>query len=182
MARRLARGAGRIVRVKYFTALVYPSGRDPTKQQRQTTYIAAIRSLPDVQVIYGRHRRRWMDCRVPRAKRKGCTEQGWPYYQEKQTDVNIAIEIINDAHDDAFDAMLLVSRDGDLARILRAIKSKFAQKRIVLASPPGPSSADLPRYAHSHIHITNADFNACRLPVVVTLKSRKQVARPKEWV
>lgn len=173
LARRLTRRAGSVEAVKYFTALVEPTGRDPDKRRRQAHYLAALRTRPETHIIYGRFKPRPRHCRTC-----GAT---WKSFEEKQTDVNIAMEILSDAYESRFDTMLLISRDGDLAGVLRRIKQDFPQLGIILACPPGRASPDLGRFATRSIHVTAQDFRLCQLPDQVTTESAKIVRRPSSW-
>jgi uncharacterized LabA/DUF88 family protein len=55
-------------------------------------------------------------------------------YEGKETDVNIATALHNDAALDRYDTALLVSGDSDLTRAVRDID---VRKRVVVAFPPG---------------------------------------------
>lgn len=92
--------------VKYFTALVSSTPRDPTKNRRQITYIEALQTRPAVEVFYGHYLSKQVTCRNCGA--------AWETHEEKMTDVNIAIEMLNDAYQDRFDTALLISADSDL--------------------------------------------------------------------
>ena len=56
------------------------------------------------------------------------------------TDVNVAVEMIGDAHDDVFDTAIIVSGDGDLTGPLSAIRRRHPGKRVVAAFLPNRSS------------------------------------------
>lgn len=172
LARTLAKPEGRIISAKYFTAMVHPTPEDPDKTRRQARYIAALRTK-DVRIIFGSFKTRNNECRRCHAR--------WIGYEEKQTDVNIAMEILSDAYQDRFDTMILVSRDGDLVSIVRRIREDFPGKRIILALPPGKASPDLPRYAHAAIHITEAHLKKSQLPDQVVTKSGAIAERPPSW-
>ena len=173
LARLLGEKEGALVRVKYFTAMVHPTSDDPDKPHRQARYNAALRSRPDVRIIFGSYKPRWPRC-------KFC-KRTYKTYQEKQTDVNIAMEILIDAYENRFDTLMLLSRDGDLVGPLKTMRRLFPQKRIILASPPGNASPDLPRCADAHIHITRTHFNKCQLPDAVATGDGRTVHRPDEW-
>ncbi len=56
-------------------------------------------------------------------------------YEEKQTDVNIALAMVMDAVDDKYDRCWLLSADNDFAPVLSAIRHKF-HKQAGLIIPP----------------------------------------------
>jgi len=173
LARLLARPAGQIVAVKYFTAMVRNPPHDLDKTGRQGRYNAAIRSKSGVHIIYGHYKPRLCECWA-------CGSR-WKTYEEKQTDVNIALEVLADAQDDKFDVLLLITRDGDLVSVLRTIKQRFSYKRVIVAAPPGQASPDLSRFADAYIHITDAHLKACQFPDEVRTAKGVAVYRPDTW-
>ena len=42
-----------INQIKYFTALVNPRSTDPNQSTRQQTYLRALRTIPNLEIIYG---------------------------------------------------------------------------------------------------------------------------------
>ena len=64
-------------------------------------------------------------------------------YEEKETDVNIAIAMLTDAVRDLYDTALLVSADSDLRPVVAAVKRLRTGKRIVAAFPPRRRSKGL---------------------------------------
>jgi uncharacterized LabA/DUF88 family protein len=56
-------------------------------------------------------------------------------YEEKETDVNIAISMIKDAAQDVYDTAILVSGDTDLRPVVATVKQLRPNKRIVVAVP-----------------------------------------------
>lgn len=119
-----------LVQTKYFTSR---TGRLEGKSKRQNTYIEAIQTLPDVEVIFGHYlssQRACNRCNVP------CE-----FNQEKMTDVNIAVQLLQDAITDSFDTALIISADSDLIAPIAAVRKLFPHKRIVVARPPGRFSA-----------------------------------------
>lgn len=48
-------------------------------------------------------------------------------YEEKMTDVNIAVELLGDAQDDAFDTAIIISGDSDLTPPVRATLSRYPE-------------------------------------------------------
>jgi hypothetical protein len=75
-----------LVVTKYFTAKVrFPPG----KQRRQTTFLEALGTLPDLRIYYGHYL----------ADKITCRNCGHTYttHHEKMTDVNIAVELLTDA-------------------------------------------------------------------------------------
>lgn len=68
---------------------------------RQDTYLQALATLPDLSIHYGYHQ----------PKRTICAQCGarLETYEEKMTDVNIAIAMLADAQDNAYDRAIVIS-------------------------------------------------------------------------
>lgn len=57
-------------------------------------------------------------------------------YEEKQTDVNIAINLVKDAFLKESDLLFLVSNDSDISPAIRVAKENNKKLKIVVISPP----------------------------------------------
>ena len=97
------------------------------------------------------------------------------------TDVNIAVEILQDAFQQAFDTAILFSADSDLIAPVSAIKKLFPEKRIVVACPPGRFSVNLTRAAHGYLKIGHGSIEKSQLPDEVQTASGFILRRPSTW-
>ena len=61
----------------------------------------------------------------------------WTRPVEKQGDVNLAISIIDGAHEGLFDKCYLVTADSDQAATVRLFRDRFKNKDIISVAPPG---------------------------------------------
>jgi uncharacterized LabA/DUF88 family protein len=157
--------------VRYFTARVR---RDAEGQQRQSDYLDALRERsPRVKIKDGRFQekgRRCHDC-----------GSAWTVFEEKETDVNIAVALLADAVRDQFDTALLISADSDLCPAVRETKSLFPAKRIIAAFPPGRHSAELKRVVNGFMFIGEDKVRQAQLPDQVATKAGVVLRRPKHW-
>lgn len=66
--------------------------------------------------------------------------------KEKQTDVNIAVQLLEDAFNNNFDIAFLLSADSDLAPAVKAVKRNKPEKIVIVVPPPfeGKSKDDNP--------------------------------------
>ena len=82
------------------------------------------------------------------AKPRGCKKCGnqWIAHEEKNTDVNAAVSLLDGAYQNAYDKALLVTRDSDMKMAVSLVVERFPEKEIVLVAPPGlKHSKDLAR-------------------------------------
>lgn len=127
-----------ILSIKYFTALV--SGKiDADQPIRQKTYIRALRKyIPEISIYYGQFNSH--EKSFPLVKPIKTASGKTIYYatviksEEKGSDVNLAVQLLNDARLDRFDCAIVVSNDGDLKEALRIV-SEDLHKKIGLVTP-----------------------------------------------
>lgn len=170
VVRRLLEKDERLRTVKYFTSRI--SG-PPEKVQRQNEYIDAIAAQPHTQVYFGHYQTHRRVCR--------CCAYPSEEHHEKQTDVNIAVEMLVDAHRDVFDTAVLLSADADLVPVISALRQLFPAKRVVVFFPPGRGSVRLAQEAHAQRRVRRWVIQACQLPDEVMGLDGYPRRRPREW-
>ena len=139
-----------ILAVKYFTARVSGTAADQSKPQRQDVYLRALQHYRrEVAVYFGHFLRHTV--RAPLAHPMGSTRTAEVIKtEEKGSDVNLAVHLLNDSWLDAYDCAAVVSNDSDLAEAMRLVRHHHG-KRIGLITPgTGRPSRQL---------LTQADFS-----------------------
>lgn len=112
----------RIVAVHYFTALVSDTPSDPSKSIRQNTYLRALEAyIPELRVHYG-HFLRNNKRRPLAANPKSMVEI--IHTEEKGSDVNLAVHLLNDAWHDRYDCAAVISNDSDLEQAIALAKHR----------------------------------------------------------
>ena len=159
-----------LVEVKYFTARL---SHDPDKQKRQNTFLEAVALLPDTRIFYGHY--------LPKPQRCFRCGATWNSHEEKMTDVNIAVELLNDAADDRFDTALLISADSDLSAPVEAVGKRLPKKRVVVACPPDRQSKRLERMAHACFRIGRKKLQDSQFPETITKPDGFTLKRPESW-
>jgi uncharacterized LabA/DUF88 family protein len=165
-----------LTRVLYFTA--YPTW-NADKKLRHETYVSALRTV-GVEPIFGEFKVAMVQCEVP--KPTGCQE----FYQEhneKQTDVNIAVSILEFSGD--YDKMLLVTADSDQVPTIKLLKKKYPEKHARAIHPVGRRSKELERVCDSSERITEAQLAAAQFsdPIMINRPSglTASIAKPNSW-
>jgi hypothetical protein len=159
--------------VRYFSARISPSPGDPDKHLRQQTYLEAVETLAGVEAVYGHYLSKPKECRA-------CGAQ-WQQAEEKMTDVNIAVRLLADAMDDAFDTAMIVSADSDLVPPVDAVRARFPSKRIIIASPPARHSTRLAASANACFTIGRKKLQDSQLPDTITKPDGFVLTRPASW-
>jgi len=159
--------------VHYFTSRIQPNGRNVADMQRQSDYLDALATLPSLTIHYGHYLQ----------KSKRCLHCGatWMDYEEKMTDVNIAMQLLTDAFDDHVDTALVISADSDLTTPVRQVRARFPAKRVIVAQSPGRNSVQLACAATAAFTISETKVRQSQLPVTVTTASGYVFQRPAHW-
>lgn len=125
-----------IIRIKYFTALVTAYPNKPNQPVKQQMYIRALKTLPNVDIIYGHYLTHhvWMPC--SKAFRTGTIKlREVVKSEEKGSDVNLGTHLLHDAHKGLFDVAVVISNDSDLMEPIRIVISDLG--KIVGVINPG---------------------------------------------
>lgn len=169
LAREIAGGKSLITAVHFFTAF-YPG--EPQKRQRHEDYLDALR-LRGVTPVIGTFRRKEKYCRACKQVSVG--------YEEKETDVNIAVSLFKFACLDAYDKALLLSGDSDLLPAIRAVREVYPEKQVQVVFPPGHRYTHaLRQAAHSCIRINNGHLLRNQLPDPV-IGGGRIIRKPQSW-
>ena len=173
MAGRLLRPGQTLAKVRYFTAEIVPQPGAQGARVRQDTYLKVLASLPNLSIHYGRFLPRQANCR-----HCGAT---WTRYEEKMTDVNIAVELLGDAQDDTFDTAIIISGDGDLSGPVQAVRRRYPDKRVIIAFPPRRHSIGLRNVATGAFTIGRDVFRDSQFPEQVIQSDGYVLMRPANW-
>ena len=97
------------------------------------------------------------------------------------TDVNIAVELLGDAVDNAYDTAIVVSADSDLVGPIKAVLGRYPSKQIVVAFPPERSSNHLSQVATKDFTIGRKKLKDSQLPNQVAKPDGYVLTRPPTW-
>ena len=173
LAERLLRPGQRLAMIRYFTARFRPRAEDPEKPLRQDAYLKALATLPNLTIQYGHHLPKTETCRICGAS--------WETFEEKMTDVNIAIALFRDAMQDAFDTAIIISADSDLTSPIDAVLQGYPGKRVVVVFPPNLGSKTLRNYASATFTLGRGIIARSQFPPQVTDPNGYPLHRPARW-
>ncbi|WP_312966554.1 NYN domain-containing protein [Stutzerimonas kunmingensis] len=159
--------------IHYFTARLRLARNNQADKQRQDDYLDALLTRHSLHIHYGHYLRKNRTCRSCGAS--------WPDYEEKMTDVNIAVQLIADAFDDNFDTALIISADSDLTTPVQMVRQRFPHKKIVIAQPPGRNSNQLSQAANGAFQISRKKLQQSQLPETITTAAGVTLQRPATW-
>ena len=170
LAGRFVRKGDEVADVFYFSAF---ATWKPDAMARHRVFIDALKSR-GIKVVLGKFKEKDRYC----INCKTFT----PAHEEKQTDVNMGIYLINEAYRDSYDTAFILSNDTDQVPAIRLVKATFPQKRIGVLFPIDRWSSELAQVCHFWRKIRKKDLSKSQLPGSITLHSGKTLTKPATWI
>ncbi len=177
--------------IKYFTAKIIESvAKAEDSVSSQARYHTALLKLYDgrIELVQGYYAVNKMKVKIvdaddtDRAPRECQEILAWKV-EEKQSDVNLALQCYHDAITGLIDHAVIVTNDTDIAPALKMIRDHTAV-RIGVVVPttdheriPNTGLAEQAHWVRTHI--THAELAACQLPRVIP--GRKPTVKPESW-
>lgn len=112
-----------ITQILFFSA--YPTWK-PDSYRRHREYVKALHAH-GVTPVLGQFKNKSKQCLKCKTT--------WTSREEKETDVNLALALLDLAYKDAYDHAFLLTRDSDLAPAVRKVKANFPDKKISIFAP-----------------------------------------------
>jgi hypothetical protein len=168
----------RIVQIKYFTALVNPRPRDPDQRMRQETYLRALRTIPNLEIVLGTFLTHEVTMLL--AGNSG----GYVRViktEEKGSDVNIATHLLMDGFKNRYELAVVVSNDSDLLMPIQTVMHELKKPVGVLApTQQGHPSQMLTKYATFVKQIRRNILANSQFPSVMS-DANGTFAKPANW-
>lgn len=170
--------ANRIVRVRYFTARVTAPTGDPDMPTRQDAYLRALKAhIPELSIHFGKFTEQKKTRRVVNPPPRYV--EVW-HREEKGSDVNLAVHMLNDAWRDEFDCAVVVSNDSDLAEALTLVRG-LGKVVGILTTTNRPTKL-LHDQSNFFRRITDTHLRNSQLPDPVAGSTPGQlIHRPASW-
>jgi len=178
LTRSLLRANQNLKRVKYFTARISGGNHMQEKVKRQSAYLDVLTSTGIIDIVEGKFHRRTNSYKFSRANTN--LQIDITKSQEKQTDVNIAVQMIDDAMNNRFDIAFLFSADSDLIPPVNLINQRYPKKRVMVWLPPKAKAVELKKVAPSAT-IYEGKFKKALFPESVEVTPGVMVDQPAEW-
>ncbi|MEO5707146.1 MAG: NYN domain-containing protein [Alteraurantiacibacter sp.] len=167
LAESLLRTGEQVKLVRYFSA--YATWKTDA-YARHRDYVAALKAqgVETNMASFKKKPRRCFSCGAQ-----------WFGHEEKETDVNIAVQMVADALTGEVDRLILISADTDLAPPIRTIAQLAPQCEVFVATPPK-------RFKNCQalkpaLEITAGRIAKCLLPAQVQVSATKTIARPQSY-
>lgn len=160
-------------KVYYFSAIAtYLKPQYPQKIIKHEQYIKCLEST-GVEVILGRFKNKDVYCHNCKSKILK--------HEEKETDVYIAIKILELLFNDECDEVVVVSGDTDLGAAAKKALELFPTKKVRFAFPYERKNKELLRIAPDSFSIGKTQYAKHLLPNPVILRDGMEIKKPDNW-
>jgi uncharacterized LabA/DUF88 family protein len=145
LATRLSRGF-HFVKLNYYTSPL-PDSRSEA-YRRQQVFFGQLRKSSRINLVLGRNEPRFTD--------------GRKHHVEKETDVNLAADMVVGAYRGRYDAAMLVAGDTDYVRAAGAVQEEG--KKVIWGHPPAQKHSDqLAQVCDELIELDEKFLRTCQL-------------------
>lgn len=165
--------------IRYFSALI----AGPTKLN-QEAYLKALSTTPRVNVILGRFKEKNVKCGVP-----GCSNSGTKWFrmpEEKRTDVNIAVFLLDDAYQNECDQQIIFSGDSDSVPAVNMVRLRHPEVKIIVyvpsQNPARGAAVELRSAAHVNKTLPINFLSKSQFPNTIPDGAGGVITRPATWV
>ncbi len=167
-----------IQKVKYFTAKVSAVPNNPQGPRRQDIYLRALKmDQPNAEVHLGHFLSHEVRMPLARPSRKRKTVSVIKT-QEKGSDVNLAVHLLNDAWREIYDCAVVVTNDSDIAEALRLVKQRGSVRIGVVTPGDRNTSSQLRKYADFVRRIRDNALKQSQLPDPIP---NTEIYKPERW-
>jgi hypothetical protein len=165
-----------IVGIKYFTAKVSARPNDPGQPTRQQTYLRALRTVSNLEIIFGHFLAH--EIYMPLA---GNPNQAVKVIktEEKGSDVNLAAHLVNDGHRGRYEVAVLITNDSDLLEPLKMARYEL-NLPVGILNPQKRPSRVLLQHASFIKEIRSGVLRASQFPSVLRDASGT-FHKPRGW-
>lgn len=181
LANHLAGRNSQVHKIHYFTAHIHRSETDPEQNIRQQLYFRALETIPSVELHFGKHVRVERVGRILKPETLGLP-RGYLHrvsiYEEKGSDVNLAVRLLDDAWSGEIERGIVVSNDTDLIEAIRLARRHI---RVDVVSPQANLATELVKIASYSWMLGPRLLRRCRMDVPVVARDGSLLYPPKNW-
>ncbi|HUU45476.1 MAG TPA: NYN domain-containing protein [Acidobacteriota bacterium] len=174
---RFLRKGQEMVGVYYFSALAHWNNE---KVKRHRMFLSALESV-GVNIVLGKYGKVTRSARLYDPRRKGKISVIYETFEEKQSDVNIALYMHKMAVDDLYDEAAVISGDGDFVPAIRLVQEGPYNKRVRIILPVNQRGTDLSAVANEKAKIREKHLADSQFPESITLPNGMKLRKPDQW-
>ena len=162
-----------IEKVVYFSALArHMEAQKPDHTRRQQAYLTALQSA-GVEVVMSRFKKK-----MPLCANCGMWSK---QYEEKETDVALAVRLVEALATDECDAVALVTGDTDVLPAVRTVKRLYPSRTVGVVFPYRRHSRDLAAAVDRTFPVGAHHYAKFQFPDPVAAGSGPEIYKPARW-
>ncbi len=166
-----------INKIKYFSARVSARASDPDQPIRQSTYWRALQTIPNLSIVEGSFLVK--PVRMPLANTSPQAFAQVIKTEEKGSDVNLAVHLLNDGYKNDYESAVMVTNDSDLLEPMRIVKQEL-NLPVGLVNPHKNSSFVLRQHATFIKQLRRGVLQASQFPGSLT-DANGTFHKPATW-
>jgi hypothetical protein len=170
----------RLMSIKYFTAKLNSRPNDPDAPARQATYLRALGTLPNIEITLGHFLTKNVRMMLANPTPGQSPTVEVVKTEEMGSNVNLAVQLLHDAHLDRFDCAVIVSGDSDLLMPVKIVRDEL-KKVVGVLHPQRHPCAVLKTNAASYKHPSPNFIAASQFPGTLA-DSRSTFTKPAAWI
>lgn len=171
----------KVTLIRYFTARVNATTGDPDKHVRQDSYFQALKAfIPCIEIHEGSFLRNTVTMALATPVRGLPRMVEVVKTEEKGSDVNLAVHLVNDAWLNKFDVALVISNDSDLAGAITLARERGKPVGVANPSPDADIKMNFKLYeaASFRRRIQEKHLKKALLPGVIP---NTTISKPAGW-
>lgn len=159
--------------IYYFSALAkHLEANNPDVTRRHSDFIKCLEATGVITEL-NRFKKKSLTC--PSCKHR------FDRYEEKETDVAVAIKLLELFFTDSCDTAVLVTGDTDLAPAVRTANKLFTNKKVVFAFPYKRKNQELAKLAPNSFEINKKQYVKHQFPDPYVLSDGSIIHKPSTW-
>lgn len=163
----------RLEEIHYFSAYAaHLASRNPDVVTRHQILVRAFEHS-GVKVEMGRFKAKDVHCYLCKGK--------MVRHEEKETDVAIAVRLVELLVSDRCDLAVVLTGDTDIAPGIRTAKRLAPTKRIAVVAPYGRANSELKQIADHYIKVRAEIYAQHLFPAEITLLDGRALKKPISW-
>ena len=170
----------KLIGIKYFTAKLNSRPNDPDAPARQAMYLRALGTLPNIEITLGHFLTKNVRMLLANPVPGQSPTVEVVKTEEKGSDVNLAVQLLHDAHLDRFDCAIVVSGDSDLLMPVKIVRNEL-KKVVGVLNPQRHPCRVLEANATFYKHLRPNRVAAAQFPDTLS-DTRGTFTKPAAWV
>lgn len=167
-----------ILRIKLFTARITPRPNDLDAAKRQNAYLRALDAhCRNLDIIYGHFLSNNTRMYLATPPATGPRTVEVIKTEEKGSDVNLAVHMVDDAWQDLYDVGVVISNDSDLAGPMKIVRRLKKSTGLITPSKRRPSQ-QLLQHSSFRKTLRPAQLAAAQLPAQIP---GTPISKPVAW-